>query len=88
MSDDWPPERFQYAPQQKIELTVVDTQAAIDNLCGRAEIGRKVACTKTWPLTTAKVIMPSPCTFKDEEYAKILCHELAHVNGWTGMHEL
>lgn len=31
------------------------------------------------------VWMPNPCLF-DEEYARILCHEIGHVNGWSNNH--
>jgi hypothetical protein len=33
------------------------------------------------------VYMPNPCpTGQVEEYAKIMCHEMGHVNGWTRDH--
>ncbi|MEO0712728.1 MAG: hypothetical protein AAFY37_02325 [Pseudomonadota bacterium] len=33
------------------------------------------------------VTMPNPCkVFQGGRYAKILCHELGHVNGWAADH--
>lgn len=30
------------------------------------------------------IAMPNPCEFADtERYARLLCHEMGHVNGWT-----
>lgn len=31
------------------------------------------------------LILPNPCR-KNEKYARILCHELAHANGWAADH--
>lgn len=29
------------------------------------------------------IVMPNPCEFADSErYARLLCHEMGHVNGW------
>ncbi len=28
------------------------------------------------------IIVPNPCKYTEQAYAAILCHELAHVNGW------
>ena len=38
------------------------------------------ACTGQGLMT-----MPNPCGFSDA-YAKIACHEMAHVNGWNTAH--
>jgi hypothetical protein len=29
-----------------------------------------------------KMILPNPCLFKTEHYARVACHELGHINGW------
>lgn len=36
------------------------------------------------------VMMPNPClpAYRSESYAKLLCHEQGHVNGWPGDHPL
>ena len=28
----------------------------------------------------------NPCNFKDEFYARLMCHELGHINGWAKYH--
>lgn len=33
------------------------------------------------------IYVPNPCGFPDEQFAQIACHELAHRQGWTAMHE-
>jgi hypothetical protein len=38
------------------------------------------ACTGQGLMT-----MPNPCGFSDA-YAKIACHEMAHINGWANDH--
>ena len=36
---------------------------------------------------TPVIIMPNPCLFADGDYyARILCHESGHVNGWPATH--
>jgi hypothetical protein len=30
-------------------------------------------------------IMPNPCAWRDP-YAKMMCHELGHANGWAAGH--
>lgn len=29
------------------------------------------------------IIMPNPCNYPKDYYARVLCHELGHRNGWT-----
>ena len=31
---------------------------------------------------TGLMIVPNPCDYPDETYARHLCHELGHTNGW------
>lgn len=39
-----------------------------------------LACTSS---DRKVVVMPNPCEFADtERYARLLCHEMGHVNGW------
>lgn len=32
------------------------------------------------------VHMANPCDFQKEDFARILCHEMAHLNGWPKDH--
>jgi hypothetical protein len=44
-----------------------------------------VACT-----TESHITLPDPCpfAFTGDHYAQIVCHEMAHVNGWPADHPL
>ena len=83
-SEGPPPERFQKAATLTLELS---DQAGIDRKCqalfGRLPDGLKAnACH-----TGDRVIMPNPCSFpQTETYARLLCHELGHENGWPATH--
>jgi antirestriction protein ArdC len=33
------------------------------------------------------LIMPDPCKFPaTDNYARLMCHELGHLDGWPGSH--
>jgi hypothetical protein len=36
-------------------------------------------CTKIKDRT---IVMPNPCYYPKDYYARVLCHELGHINGW------
>ncbi|HEX8569373.1 MAG TPA: hypothetical protein VF699_05550 [Caulobacteraceae bacterium] len=84
-SDGRPPAQFQGSATVTIE---VGDQARIDRVChplfGRPPEGMKTdACH-----TGERVVLPNPCTFPQSDgYAKILCHELGHANGWSANHD-
>ena len=83
-TDARPPERFQSPTRFVME---VRNQAAIDSIChplfGVPPAGMKTdACA-----VEGRVIAPNPCDFAaTERYARMLCHEMAHVNGWPPTH--
>jgi hypothetical protein len=85
MNDGMPPVRFQGSTAAVVIFT---DRAGIDSACGIAPPGyRIIACTRTMNATPV-VFMPNACPFGDSEfYARIMCHEAGHVQGWTGMHE-
>jgi hypothetical protein len=34
------------------------------------------------------IVLPNPCLWPNRsDYADLTCHELAHVDGWSGSHE-
>jgi hypothetical protein len=82
--DGPPPLRFQHLPARARlhTLATTDVQAA----CTRARPSPAdvtiYACARNGVVT-----MPNPCEFPDERFAELLCHELAHINGWSGLHE-
>lgn len=83
-TDDRPPERYQRNATFTIELK---DQSGIDRTCqplfGTPPKGMKTdACA-----TGERVILPNPCAYDQEVYARMLCHELGHVNGWPSSHE-
>lgn len=58
--------------------------------CPQPSPGRTViACQIDSPqLHLPLMVMPHPCAAMGlDAYAYIACHELAHVNGWSGQHE-
>lgn len=55
----------------------------VTKLCGRAKPGFVIlACAQG-----NQIAMPNPCAYAaSERYARIMCHELAHVSGWPATH--
>ena len=84
-SDDRPPDRYRADAAFTIELR---DQSGIDRTChplfGVPPKGMKTdACS-----TQGRVIMPNPCDYSTETYARMLCHELGHINGWPLTHDI
>lgn len=72
-----PPARFR--KDASFSITIMPA-AAIGRACGDAAF---IACSE---IGGQHVIISNPCLFQGEEYARQLCHELGHVNGWPRMH--
>lgn len=32
------------------------------------------------------VYLPNPCDFPRDDYARLMCHEMGHINGWSANH--
>lgn len=83
-SNATPPVRYRHNATLTVDL---QDQAAISRTCqslfGRPPPGAQTnAC-----FTGERAILPNPCTFpKSDIYAHLLCHELAHRNGWPATH--
>ena len=76
LSEGPPPARYRANTSFVITL-VNDIEAA----CGKAPRGYVfLGCTRG-----RTVYMPNPCTTR-ESFARILCHEAGHVNGWPRTH--
>ena len=86
INNGMPPERFR---GDSIALVIFTDRAGIDKMCGVAPPGHYIiACKRTLENGAPIVIMPNPCPLGEVEfYAKIMCHENGHVNGWSGEHE-
>lgn len=49
--------------------------------CGKPEKGLiRLGCAD---VGGPQMTLPNPCHFKEEFYAKLVCHEKAHINGWS-----
>lgn len=84
INNGMPPERFRGNTAAVVFFT---DRAGIDQMCGVApEPYRIIACAGK--IDGAPVIvMPHPCPHGDLEYfARVMCHEVAHVNGWPSTH--
>ena len=80
----YPPDRYQ-VDGSAASATFLSGQEPINMLCGAAPAGfHTLACVKPG----AHLILPNPCgtAFLGEDYAKIACHELGHLNGWPADH--
>lgn len=86
MNDGMPPVRFQ---GDAAAVVVFTDRAGIDAACGIAPPPyRIIACHRTADNGVSVVFMPNACpTGNTEFYAKIMCHEMGHAQGWSGDHE-
>lgn len=82
---DIPPPDFQRAPDAPA-VVIYGHPAAVDAVCreGTGLVGGTIfACT--FPARRAQ-IMPNPCLFPDEFYARLQCHENGHLPRADGTH--
>lgn len=82
--DNWPPPRYQ---QPDITATIRFTdQATVEKVCGKAPKG----WTTRGCAVSGAITVQDPCSpqyqGKDDSYARLICHELGHLNGWSGDH--
>jgi hypothetical protein len=76
--DGLPPTR--YEGNRTLKLTVVDD---LTTVCGQPPKGFAfLGCARG-----ETAFLPNPCPRgPTESYARVLCHELAHLNGWPATH--
>lgn len=81
-----PPERFRGNAAALVYFT---DRTGVEQLCGTAEPPNiMIACKRSFAGDGVIVIMPNPCLIGEAEFfAKIMCHEMGHVQGWGGNHE-
>jgi hypothetical protein len=73
--DGMPPARFEGPAKLKVVFGRVD-------LCGTSSFGTFEACVRK-----GVTYLPDPCAYGDrEEFARLACHEIAHVRGWGPNH--
>jgi hypothetical protein len=83
LDDGPPPERFQGPARMTL---VFAGQPATTRACdaGRPlppRPWRRWACTRD-----GVTYAPDPCLYPNEAFARLLCHEKGHVNGWPPTH--
>lgn len=74
-----PPEN--YRGDNSVPVTFAKPEL-VQELCGRRGVKELIACT-----TDKAMIVPNPCAYPNQSYARTLCHELGHVNLWARDHE-
>jgi len=77
-SPQLPPVRYRGDAEVKVRFTRHATP-----YCGiiKAPAG-SIACA---PVGGDLIIAPNPCAWRDP-YAKLMCHEIGHANGWGAEH--
>jgi len=83
--DDWPPVRYRGNVGAYVHFT---TQFVITAKCDAGDPDPPdlytVACAWGPP---NELYLPNPCWFpKTDSYARIVCHEMGHLNGWPDNH--
>lgn len=74
-----PPEN--YRADKTVTVTFAKPEL-VQELCGRHGVKELVACAGP-----EAMIVPNPCAYPEQSYARTLCHELGHVNSWPPNHE-
>jgi hypothetical protein len=63
---------------------ILGSPAGVHAACGPAQPGRVIlACTLP---EQRLMLLPNPCLYQHEYYARLLCHEQAHVPRRNGRH--
>ncbi len=92
IDNGWPPARFT-ADVTPTSVAFID-RTAMGAACG-GTVGSPVeieACTRLGlagdgRILRSDVTLPNPCEgFEGEDFARLACHELAHINGWPADH--
>ena len=85
VSDAVPPERFQGpASAQIVTASQIQTSLTCDQIMGEPPPG---VVWRACHINGGPVYVPNPCEWPGEQFAHILCHEMAHVQGWSAYHE-
>jgi hypothetical protein len=79
-NDGEPPQRFAHAP--KTALKIMFGQEALDSICGRPPCGFYFEGCQSGDT----LVLLDPFKTDDATFARIVRHELAHVNHWPATH--
>lgn len=74
-----PPARYQANATTTVEF--ISAEAVIPRCLERGAQVLANACSDRTLIT-----ITNPCSYQGESFAKRLCHELAHANGWDAAH--
>ena len=74
-----PPDQFQGSATATVEF--VTAEAVMPRCIERGAAALANACADRRTIT-----ITNPCAYPGESYARRLCHEMAHVNGWDAGH--
>ena len=75
-----PPARYQSDTIATVEFLAAERIIPRCIERGAAMIANACADTKLITIT-------NPCAYQGESYAKRLCHEMGHINGWNAAHQ-
>ena len=82
INSGYPPVRY-----HKDDFALVAFTSDVEAICGKGAPGyRIIACAYS---ERRVVIMPNPCSmeFTGEQFARIMCHEMGHIQGWPATHD-
>ena len=76
-----PPQRFKGEAIVPVGFLYID---ALGEVCGKAELPlTRLGCANR---KVVAIIHPCAPIFKGEIFARLMCHEIAHVHGWPASH--
>jgi hypothetical protein len=80
--DGWPPARYAGNAAAYVHFT---DQKRISARCDeKGDPLPSEACSFGPP---NEIYMPNPCSFPpSDDYARLMCHEIGHLNGWPDNH--
>lgn len=80
--DGWPPDRFTGNASARVHLV---SPGEVVRQCSDAVIDPSIEACSFGPPN--EIYMPNPCAFpRADNYARLLCHEIAHLDGWPDTH--
>ena len=80
----YPPPKYQHDGIAAVTFFV--GQKKINSICGEAGPGYQTqACAFSGD---RKLVLPNACDaeFEGQSFARLVCHEMGHLNGWPGNH--
>lgn len=86
--DGWPPKR--YRDDTAVMVRFVSNVEAECHKGGLQKVeGSKVTGCARIGAGVREIIVANPCTSSvlSTEYTRSVCHEIGHINGWSGKHE-